>query len=256
MELLKIDGISKYFSGLKAVEDVSFSVKEGEIFSIIGPNGAGKTTLFNMISGHYTPTKGKKVFMDEDITMLRDFEVATKGITRTFQNIRLFSRLTVIENVMVGLHIKLKSSIFDCILRNNENIKEEDECYDEALRLLDSIGLKEKAFELAKNLSYGEQRRLEIVRALASEPKLLLLDEPTAGMNNSEAINLVNYIKKLNSTGLTIVLIEHNMRVVMGVSNNIIVLDHGIKIAQGTASEIQKNDLVIEAYLGRSKKND
>lgn len=256
MELLKIDGISKYFSGLKAVEDVSFSVKEGEIFSIIGPNGAGKTTLFNMISGHYTPTKGKKVFMGVDITMLRDFEVATKGITRTFQNIRLFSRLTAIENVMVGLHTKLKSSIFDCILRNNKNIKEEDECYDEALKLLDSIGLKEKAFELAKNLSYGEQRRLEIVRALASEPKLLLLDEPTAGMNNSEAINLVNYIKKLNSTGLTIVLIEHNMRVVMGVSNNIIVLDHGIKIAHGTASEIQKNDLVIEAYLGRSKKND
>lgn len=256
MEILKIDGISKHFSGLKAVEDVSFSVKEGEIFSIIGPNGAGKTTLFNMISGHYTPTKGKKEFWGEDITALRDYEVAMKGITRTFQNIRLFSKLTVIENVMVGLHIKLKSTIMDCILRNNKNIKEENECYDEALILLDSIGLKEKAFELASSLSYGEQRRLEIVRALASEPKLLLLDEPTAGMNNSEAINLVNYIKELNKTGLTIVLIEHNMRVVMGISNNIIVLDHGIKIAQGTASEIQKNDLVIEAYLGRSKKDD
>lgn len=254
MELLKIEGISKYFSGLKAVEDVSFSVNDGEILSIIGPNGAGKTTLFNMISGHYTPTKGKKIFMDEDITALRDFEVAGRGITRTFQNIRLFSKLTVIENVMIGLHIKLKSNIMDCILRNKKNVKEENECFDEALNLLDSIGLREKAFEQAKNLSYGEQRRLEIVRALASKPRLLLLDEPTAGMNNTEAVSLVEYIKKLNSTGLTIVLIEHNMRVVMGVSNNIIVLDHGVKIAHGTASEIQKNELVIEAYLGRSKK--
>lgn len=254
MELLKIEGISKYFSGLKAVEDVSFSVKDGEILSIIGPNGAGKTTLFNMISGHYTPTKGKKIFMNDDITALRDYEVATRGITRTFQNIRLFTKLTVIENVMIGLHIKLKSNIMDCILRNRRNVKEENECFDEALSLLDSIGLREKAFEQAKNLSYGEQRRLEIVRALASKPRLLLLDEPTAGMNNTEAVSLVEYIKKLNNTGLTIVLIEHNMRVVMGVSNNIIVLDHGVKIAQGTASEIQKNELVIEAYLGRSKK--
>jgi branched-chain amino acid transport system ATP-binding protein len=256
MDILKLDGISKYFLGLKAVENVSFSIKQGEIFSLIGPNGAGKTTLFNIISGHYSPTKGRKYFEGKDITNLRDYEVAQKGITRTFQNIRLFSNLTVLENVLIGLHIKLKSSILDCLLRNNKNKKEEDECYDEALELLDTIGLKGKAFEQAKNLSYGEQRKLEIVRALASKPKLLLLDEPTAGMNNFEAKEIVQYIKDLNSTGLTILLIEHNMRVVMGVSNNIVVLNYGEKIAHGTASEIQKNELVIEAYLGRSKKND
>ncbi len=256
MDILKIDGISKYFSGLKAVDDVSLDVKKGEIFSIIGPNGAGKTTLFNMISGHYSPTKGKKYFEGEDITNLRDFEVAEKGITRTFQNIKLFSNLTVLENVLIGLHIKLKSSMLDCILRNNKNIAEENACYDEAMNLLDSIGLKQKALEFARNLSYGEQRRLEIIRALASDPKLLLLDEPTAGMNNSEAKGIVEFIKDLNRTGLTILLIEHNMRVVMGVSDNIAVLDHGIKIAHGSASEIQNNELVIEAYLGRGKKND
>jgi len=255
MELLKLEGISKYFSGLKAVDDVSFSVEKGEIFSIIGPNGAGKTTLFNMISGHYSPNRGKKIFDGEDITGLRDFEVAEKGVTRTFQNIRLFPRLTVLENVMIGLHIKLKSSILDCILRNNKNIKEENKCYDDAMDLLETIGLKDKAFEFARNLSYGEQRRLEIIRALASKPKILLLDEPTAGMNNSEAKEIVSFIKELNNSGLTIVLIEHNMRVVMGVSNNIVVLDHGVKIAHGTASEIQNNELVIEAYLGRSKKD-
>ena len=184
MDILKLDGISKYFLGLKAVENVSFSIKQGEIFSLIGPNGAGKTTLFNIISGHYSPTKGRKYFEGKDITNLRDYEVAQKGITRTFQNIRLFSNLTVLENVLIGLHIKLKSSILDCLLRNNKNKKEEDNCYDDALELLDTIGLKGKAFEQAKNLSYGEQRKLEIVRALASKPKLLLLDEPTAGMNN------------------------------------------------------------------------
>lgn len=253
LEILKIDGLSKYFSGLKAVDDVSFTVNKGEIFSIIGPNGAGKTTLFNMISGHYAPSKGKKYFMEKDITMLRDFEVAKTGITRTFQNIRLFSNLSVVENIMIGLHIKLKSSVLDCILRNKKNIKEENECYEEAILLLDSIGIKEKAFEQAKNLSYGDQRKVEIIRALASKPKLLLLDEPTAGMNNSEAKELVKFIKDINSTGVTIILIEHNMRVVMGISNNIIVLDHGVKIAHGTALEIQNNDLVIEAYLGRSK---
>ncbi|WP_313347146.1 ABC transporter ATP-binding protein [Sedimentibacter sp.] len=254
MDILKLDGISKYFSGLKAVDDVSISIKQGEVFSIIGPNGAGKTTLFNMISGHYSPTKGKKYFEGKDITDLRDFEVAEKGITRTFQNIRLFSNLTVIENVLIGLHIKLKSSMLDCILRNNKNIKEENDCYDEAMNLLETIGLKQKAFDLARNLSYGEQRKLEIIRALASKPRLLLLDEPTAGMNNSEAKEVVEFIRELNSTGLTILLIEHNMRVVMGVSNSIAVLDHGIKIAHGSASEIQNNELVIEAYLGRGKK--
>jgi len=254
VDILKLDGISKYFIGLKAVENVSLDIKQGEIFSIIGPNGAGKTTLFNIISGHYSPTSGKKYFEGKDITKLRDFEVAESGITRTFQNIRLFSNLTVLENVLIGLHIKLKSSILDCILRNKKNIKEEDDSYDEAMYLLDTIGLKDKAFEQAKNLSYGEQRKLEIIRALASKPKLLLLDEPTAGMNNFEAKEVVDFIKELNNTGLTILLIEHNMRVVMGVSNNILVLNHGEKIAHGTASEIQKNELVIEAYLGRSKK--
>ncbi len=255
MDLLEIKHLCKYFSGLKAVDDISFSVKKGEIVSIIGPNGAGKTTLFNMISGIYTSTSGKKVYNGEDITKLKDYETAQKGITRTFQNIRLFSNLTVLENIMIGLHIKVGESLLDSIFYTKKCKAEEVKCYQKAMELLKSIELEEKAFELARNLSYGEQRRLEIIRALASEPALLLLDEPTAGMNNSEAMKLVSYIKQVNQSGVTIVLIEHNMRVVMGISDHIIVLDYGVKIAEGKPEEIQNNERVIEAYLGRRTKD-
>lgn len=255
MAFLDIENICKYFSGLKAVENVSLSVDEGEVVSIIGPNGAGKTTLFNVISGHYGPTKGKKFLTGADITGLKPHQVVKAGITRTFQNIRLFSNLTALENVMIGLHITLRSSILDCLIMGRRNREEEAGCYDKALALLKQINLGEKAFELARNLSYGEQRRLEIARALATGPRLLLLDEPTAGMNAQEAAELVRFIEKLNETGLTILLIEHNMRVVMGVSDKIIVLDHGVKIAEGAAKEIQNNERVIEAYLGRRCKN-
>lgn len=253
MEILKIQNLSKYFSGLKAVDDISFSVEEGQIVSIIGPNGAGKTTLFNMISGIYAPTAGKRFYYGEDITKLKDYQIAQKGITRTFQNIRLFSNLTVMENIMIGLHINVKESILDNLLKTRRCRQEERNCYDAAMKMLTDIGLADKAFELAKNLSYGEQRRVEITRALALNPKLLLLDEPTAGMNNAEAMDLVSFIKKINDSGVTIVLIEHNMRVVMGISDQIIVLDYGVQIAQGTPESVQQNERVIKAYLGGSK---
>jgi len=255
VELLKVNNICKYFSGLKAVDDVSFTVKKGEIVSIIGPNGAGKTTLFNVVSGHYRCTQGTKIFQNEDITDLPSYKVVEKGISRTFQNIRLFSNLTVLENIMIGLHTKLKASIMDCLLQPKRTKEEERYCYDRAMEFLKKVNLEHKAFETAKNLSYGEQRRLEIARALAAEPILLMLDEPTAGMNNQEAMDLVRFIENLRNEGITIILIEHNMRVVMGISDRIIVLDHGVKIAEGSAREIQSNPAVIEAYLGRRCSN-
>jgi branched-chain amino acid transport system ATP-binding protein len=255
MGFFRVENICKYFSGLKAVDNVTFAINEGEIVSVIGPNGAGKTTLFNVISGHYLPTRGRMIFLNKDITALSPNKIVYEGISRTFQNIRLFSNLTVIENVMIGLHTKLKSGIIDSLLQLSKTKQEEIWCYNKGLEFLAKVGLEDKRAELAKNLSYGEQRRLEIVRALACEPKLLMLDEPTAGMNIQEAMEIMHFIKELRNDGITIILIEHNMRVVMGISDRIIVLNHGVKIAEGKPKEIQSNSDVIEAYLGRRDKN-
>jgi branched-chain amino acid transport system ATP-binding protein len=253
--LLSADGITKAFGGLVAVEDVTFSIPETSIVSIIGPNGAGKTTFFNMLTGLYRPTTGRIAFSGKDITGARPDVVLSLGMARTFQNIRLFGTMTAVENVMVGLHARTKAGLIRSILRTPGQRREEREARDKAREMLRYVGLRERVFgEMSTNLSYGDQRRLEIARALASDPKLLLLDEPTAGMNPQESARLTAFMQTLrDERGLTILLIEHDMKVVMGVSERITVLDHGQKIAEGEPEEIRENDRVVEAYLGKQK---
>jgi branched-chain amino acid transport system ATP-binding protein len=252
MAILTADKVTKRFGGLIAVREVDLEVKENGIQSIIGPNGAGKTTFFNCVTGFYSPEDGDIRFEGKNITGLSTDRVTKRGISRTYQNIRLFKNMTVVENILVGMHPHLHSSIFGDILRNSGTLKEEAEALEEGLRLLNFMGLGGKGDLMAKNLPYGDQRRLEIARALASKPKLLLLDEPTAGMNPSETQETMLLIEKLrDDLGITILLIEHQMRVVMGISELITVLDYGAKIAEGKPREIQRNATVIEAYLGR-----
>ena len=249
--IIQVKNVSKIFGGLTAVNQVNLDVPEKYIYSIIGPNGAGKTTLFNCISGFYVPEKGEILFYGDPIQGLSTNLVAWLGISRTYQNIRLFSNLTAVENILIGLQPNLKSSWFDAIIHTRLFTKEESGSVKEALRLLDYVGLKGYGDYLAKNLPYGLQRRLEIGRALANQPKLLLLDEPTAGMNMNETAEATHFIKRLrDELGITIILIEHDMKVVMGISDRISVLDYGTKIAEGNAAEIQANHRVIEAYLG------
>lgn len=251
MVLLEVKNISKQFGGLKAVDNVDLYVKEGEIVSLIGPNGAGKTTFFNILTGLYAPTSGSIHFDGIQIEGQPPEKVTTLGMARTFQNIRLFPNMSVLENVMLGMHSKTKNGIFASILRTRAFKEEEKKSREKAIKLLTAVGLEEKYDEDAKNLSYGEQRRLEIIRALASEPKLLLLDEPAAGMNPQETCDLNGYISQIRNTGVTVLLIEHDMKLVMNISDRIYVLDHGAKIAEGAPLEIRANRNVIEAYLGK-----
>lgn len=248
--MLRIDKATIKFGGLTAVNQVDFSIMEGAIFGLIGPNGAGKTTLFNIISGVYAPTDGKIFLNDEDVTGLQPYQICEKGIARTYQNINLFQKLTVMENVMIGRHTKTGHSLIRNILRTKQQKIEEKELLEKCLWYLEFMGLEAKKDYRSSSLSYGEQRRLEIARALATEPKLLLLDEPAAGMISSEKIELSEMIKKINQLGVTILLVEHDMKLVMSITNEICVLNFGKKIAQGTPEEVQNNPQVVESYLG------
>lgn len=252
MSLLKTTNVVKRFGGLVAVNKMTFSVDEGRIVSIIGPNGAGKTTFFNTLTGIYTPEEGQIQFKDHTLIGLRPDQVAATGIARTFQNIRLFGSMTVIENILVGMHLRLKQGAIDTIVRSKKFNKEENEAEQHAKELMEYVGLKNVGNELARNLPYGGQRRIEIARALAADPTLLLLDEPTAGMNPNETEEAIKLFRRIrDEKGITILLIEHDMRVVMNISEHISVMDYGEKIAEGSPQEIRSNQRVIEAYLGR-----
>jgi branched-chain amino acid transport system ATP-binding protein len=250
--ILRVNGLTKRFGGLVAVDNVSFDVEAGEVFALIGPNGAGKTTLFNCITGFFKPTLGHVMFGDKDLTGSPPHRTAKAGIARTFQNIRLFDYMSALDNVRLGHHCRMHAKLWDSLFKTPLERNEEREITEHSMELLALVGLEHQADNYARNLAYGQQRRLEIARALATSPKLLLLDEPAAGFNPQEKVELMDLVQTILGRGITVFLIEHDMRVVMQVSQRIVVLDHGEKIAEGPPVEVRNNQRVIEAYLGKS----